>query len=193
VGGDAHGGSSSAGAAGLSSGGAAGSALAGSAGVGGAGVGGVASGGHAGTGGVAGAGGASASACPAAAPSNGVACSAALQGNTCYYDDCSGLGRRTKATCVFLGAGAGSQGMWSVETSLCGDLVACDGDGASHACPVGQACLVMEGGALITQCADHTCGSGPIECDCVKGCFTGCIKQGFTFTCSTCADPRGCP
>lgn len=131
--------------------------------------------------------------CPASPPRDGEACVQLLQPFGCYYDDCSGAGR-TRADCVAAqGAGGAAQLHWMVETTPCGALAACEGDGRSNSCMIGQACLVMEGGTISTQCVEHTCGAGPIACDCVKGCYPGCTQLGPTFVCSTCNDPRGCP
>lgn len=155
-----------------------------------------AKGGAAGNGGE-GAGGRSGGGCPDAPPASGDSCPASLGGATCFYEDCSGTGRRTRATCAIANGSPSDPSMWIIDTWPCGDLVRCSGDGSGHTCPAGDVCLVLEGGTLSTQCVAPSCGTGPVECGCVDGCFDGCTEstgeQGATFTCSTCTDPRGCP
>lgn len=134
-----------------------------------------------------------ASACPTAAPSNASPCPTSLQGTSCYYDDCSASGGRKRAVCSSSGS---AQPAWAVDSFPCGVQTMCAGDGAGQSCPVGQVCLVLESGSRTVQCVPHSCGTGPITCDCVQGCFTGCsmssAQQAVTFTCNTCTDPRGC-
>jgi hypothetical protein len=151
-------------------------------------------GGASGNAGASGAGGTSGRGCPASAPSQGEHClPPAPLGVPCFYDDCGASGARKKATCTTAIPEIGSPiQQWTVETSTCEPL-----DCSGMPCPTGQACVIFEGGARIGQCASQSCGTGPIECACVMGCYEGCILSslgpGATFTCSTCSDPRGCP
>lgn len=200
------GGSAGSGAAGAGATSGAGGTTAGSSGVSGSGGSGGAAGGNGGTalGGSAGNGGASgnggtagtsASACPSTAPGNGNLCPDFV-GRTCYYDDCGGRGR-IKAMCATTIPNVGNPiQQWSIETFPCGVDAECADSGVDP-CPVGKVCLTLEGGALITECVDHTCGTGPIECDCVTGCFGVCTPNtmdgAITYRCNTCSDPRGCP
>jgi len=156
--------------------------------------GGKSAGGASGNAGAGGSGGMLGRGCPASAPSEGSPCPPpALLGVTCFYDDCSGAGVRKKATCTTAIPELGNPvQLWSVATSACEPL-RCD----AMTCSTGQVCVILEGGARIGQCAPQSCGTGPIECQCVKGCYQGCIlspiEAAATFTCNTCADPRGCP
>jgi hypothetical protein len=176
------------GAAGGEVGGAAGAAAGGSS-SGGAGM----DTGGAGSGGDAGSGGAPASECPAEMPVDDMPCPSSLEGATCYYDDCEGLGSRSRASCPARQPGDAAEPAWAVSTFPCGVEVECGGNASAQTCPIGEVCLVMEGGAPIGQCAEHSCGTGPIQCDCVEGCFDGCYPlitdQGVTFACNTCSEP----
>jgi hypothetical protein len=137
-------------------------------------------------------GGTSARECPDEVPGNGTPCPSALRGSACYYDDCNGLGRRSRAVCPALQPGDTSAPSWLIDTFACDEAADC-GSASAQSCPVGQVCLIMEGGAPITTCVEHSCGAGPIECDCVEGCFDGCYpsskSEGVSFTCNACSEP----
>jgi hypothetical protein len=159
----------------------------------GAASGGKSDGGASGSAGPSGSGGTSGRGCPASAPAEGGLCPPALLGMPCFYDDCGGSGVRKKATCITAIPEIGNPiQQWTVTTSACEPI-----DCLAMACQTGQVCVILEGGARFGQCAPQSCGTGPIECDCVTGCHAGCTFSGFgpaaTFTCNTCSDPRGCP
>jgi hypothetical protein len=178
--------------AGSGSGGVSASGGAGGANSGGAEVG---AGGAAGTG-PGGTGGTPANLCPTVAPPDGQPCLPGALGTSCFYEDCSGAGR-SRTLCSSRDLGQGNlQQLWSVETWPCGSEVQCGGNGQGMSCLRGQVCVVLAGGALITGCASHSCGTGPIDCSCVEGCFGECVtsgtENGVTISCNTCSDPRGC-
>ena len=195
-GGGADGGSSVDGGTAGATGGARGGSDAGRGGMangGGAGSGGAPPGGG-GAGGSSGSGGLSTRGCPASAPSAGTPCPPTLLGLTCYYDDCGASGTKKKAACFTAIPEIGNpQQLWAVQTFPCEPRVDC----AATTCYADHVCVILEGGARIGQCSNQSCGSGPIECNCVQGCYQGCVMSSAgndaTFTCSTCADPRGCP
>jgi len=173
-----HAGSGSQSGAGSSSGGAAnaggGSTIGGAAGGGAAGAG--SGGAKQGAGG-----GAATTTCPATVPPGGTACT--FIGSTCFYEDCSGIGRST-AQCA--------QGKWLTDTKPCAE-VACH----STQCASGQMCGIAQGGAFLTMCTQPTCGSGPITCECAHApcsdcTITGDATQGITLMCNTCPQ-GGCP
>lgn len=176
--------------AGVSSGGASAAGSSGASG-GGRSAAGASSGGAAGA---SGSGGTAGRGCPALAPTQAAGCTTPTPlGITCFYDDCGGSGVRKKASCTTAIPAIGNPvQQWMVETSACEQL-----DCANTTCSVGQACVIFEGGARFGQCAAQSCGTGPIECNCVTGCYPGCVLSNFgtgaTFTCNTCSDPRGCP
>lgn len=141
----------------------------------------------------AGGGGSSGRGCPASAPAQGAPCGPAALGLLCFYDDCANAGARKEARCTTAIPEIGNPvQLWTVNTSAC-ESFECGG----QTCQAGQACVVLQGGARIGQCAPQSCGTGSLECGCVTGCYPGCTLQGFgpiaTFTCNTCSDPRGCP
>lgn len=147
--------------------------------------------------GAAGSGGSGASStrgCPQSAPGNGAPCQPPVPGLTCYYDDCGATGAKTKAHCYTAIPEIGNpQQLWMVEKFPCEPRVDCSG----ITCPVDQVCVIFQGGAQVGQCSDQSCGSGPLECNCVKSCYEGCVLSSagndVTFTCNTCSDIRGCP
>ncbi len=175
-----------AGAGGLGGGG--GSGTAGRGGSGGAGRGG--SGGSGGSGGAGGAGGAGgvggtvASTCPSSPPQAGAPCNV----QSCFYEDCAGVGRTT-ASCA--------NGVWVVDRAPCA-AATCPGIGASVTCPAGQICSQRAGGAVQpVECVSNGCGTGPISCDCLLSCagtctVTGSAATGFHAFCNTCPQ-LGCP
>jgi hypothetical protein len=148
----------------------------------------------AGGGGSAGSAGSATRGCPSSAPSNGTPCPPTLAGLTCYYDDCGATGTKKKAACFTAIPEIGNpQQLWTVQTFPCEARDDC----AAMTCPSDKVCVIMEGGARIGQCSSQSCGSGPIECNCVQGCHQGCVLSNaandVTFTCNNCSDIRGCP
>jgi hypothetical protein len=132
-------------------------------------------GGRAGSGGSGGGGGSAASACPSSVPTLNASCTVP---RTCYYEDCTDTGR-TLARCV--------DGAWSLDTGPCATGVSCQ----AQTCPVGQVCVERIGGALIAECVQNTCGTGPIGCDCLQSCAGTCtvggsVPSGITIMCNTC-------
>lgn len=117
--------------------------------------------------------------CPAQPPQQGTSCGSAT---TCFYERCSTYGR-VRAQCA--------ANQWTVETGTCAE-----GECGPTQCTAGQACVVRQGGALLSDCMPNTC-NGLVTCDCVQGCFQGCrmegtVGAGMTVTCNTC--PEGnCP
>jgi hypothetical protein len=158
-----------------------GSGSGGASGAAGAGSGGTTGAAGSGSGGRGGGGGASAPVCPAAPPAPAASCTVA---QTCFYEDCSDTGR-TVARCV--------DGAWSVEKAPCTTGVPCQG----QTCAVGQLCVQRVGGALIAECDQNTCGTGPIGCGCLQSCFGTCtvggsVQSGVTIMCNTCPS-NTCP
>jgi hypothetical protein len=167
------------------SGGSGGNNSAGGGGGGGAAGGSAGSGGHLGSGGATGTGGASgtggqppAPTCPSTPPLAGTACTGS---GTCYYQDCAHAGR-TIAGC--------SSDHWAVQSAACGDFACMPGSG--RMCTGDQVCSESFGGALLANCANNTCGTGPISCGClVPSCsgtctVSGSVQSGFQVTCNTC-------
>ena len=116
--------------------------------------------------------------CPSAPPVDGAACGGDTE---CYYDACP-EGGRAIARC--------SDRHWSVETGT-SCAVQCSGVGQS--CNEGEICLVHAGGALLVDCVENGCGTGPILEECAGNCpvsFT--LDGGATATCNTCPQ-GGCP
>jgi len=131
-----------------------------------------------------GSGGDSGSACPPEPPVNGGTCEGLGLG--CAYEDCDGAGRSI-AQCT--------QGTWFVDTGACGEAVNCSA--GSDVCAAGEICLVMAGGALLSECVPNTCDGEAVTCDCIESCVGECpvygtVEMGITITCNTC--PSGlCP
>lgn len=122
-------------------------------------------------------------ACPDEPPNPDSSCASGL----CAYEDCAGVGR-TVATCV--------DGAWSVTTSACSETVDCTAGGEQ--CSKGEICLILAGGAFQQDCVPNTCETGPVECDCIEGCFGECstygsAETGITITCNTCPNGMLCP
>lgn len=140
-----------------------------------------------GTGGaVGGTGGTLSGECPEDIPATDTACDAA--GLTCFYDDCQQSGRSV-AQC--------QAGMWDVQMEPCEQQVQCSG-AAGSSCDSGEICLIEGGGALLVTCVEHTCGAGPVHCDCVPGCSGECtihgdVSWGVTVDCTTSCTMDMCP
>ncbi|HEY3499839.1 MAG TPA: hypothetical protein VGK73_34345 [Polyangiaceae bacterium] len=116
--------------------------------------------------------------CPPSVPIDGAACGGDTQ---CYYDACP-EGGRAIATC--------SNRAWSVET---GTTCTVECAGVGQQCSEGQTCLVHAGGALLVECIENGCGTGPILEECAGNCpvfFS--LYGGTTATCNTCPQ-GGCP
>jgi hypothetical protein len=123
--------------------------------------------------------------CPAAPPSDGDECT--TSSFLCAYEDCGAAGR-TVAYC---------SGTWSVELAPCDAPVVCGGSFGFGECAADEVCLVSAGGAVSQECVQNTCGDGPLECDCLTGCFgecalSGSATMGLTMSCNTCPD-ASCP
>jgi hypothetical protein len=71
---------------------------------------------------------------------------------------------------------------WTVTTTACADL-SCQG----QMCGAGSVCVAQVGGALLIDCRPHSCGDGPLTCDCVCGgdrCDTNVYGgEGAVFSC----------
>lgn len=96
-------------------------------------------------------------ACPAAPPADGAPCVSGT-GN-CYYDRCSTTGF-VSASCAASGGGGAT---WTVLSRTCS--TACGGS----SCTGAQRCVERASGALLLECRTHTCGEGPLDCDCLCG------------------------
>jgi hypothetical protein len=170
-----RGGSGDAGRGGSGDAGRGGSGGAGRGGSGGAGRGGS---GGAGRGGSGGGGGTAMPACPSAPPQAGGPCA----GQSCFYEDCAGVGR-TAAHCT--------NAVWVVELAPCA-APTCPGIGGSLTCSAGQICSQRAGGAVEpAECVPNGCGTGPLACDCLRPCqgtctVTGSAATGFLAFCNTC-------
>jgi hypothetical protein len=89
------------------------------------------------------------------------------------YERCNDTGL-VHATCD-------SNGMWATTTSDC-SAATCQG----QSCGAGNVCAAQVGGALFIGCRPHTCGDGPLTCDCVCGgdrCDTNGYGEGSIFSC----------
>lgn len=143
-------------------------------------------GGSSGTGGSVGSGGGTGKPCicPAAAPVGGGICPPECEGHQCAYEDCAGAGF-IQAACA--------GGSWFDIQQACGDKQ-CPRSPTPLVCGPGFVCMEVEGGAVRYECRAHSCGTGPITCDCLTQPCAGQCSQtsGTDFTCNTC--PSGtCP
>ncbi len=107
--------------------------------------------------------------CPLAEPADGEACT--VVGAECVYERCAS-GGVVRAACA---AGDGGAGHWSATTTPCGS---CNGS----ACTGNTVCMERQGGALITSCASHGCGTGPLSCDCLCGAGVECTIERYAGT-----------
>jgi hypothetical protein len=118
--------------------------------------------------------------CPATPPTEGEPCNDPPR---CFYDACPS-GNRTLAVC--------QNNVWSVEEGT-SCAVQCMGFPSSMSCPPGTYCSVSQGGAIFAQCAQNTCGAGPVTAACTPNCaVTYSLEAGVTVTCNTCPQ-GGCP
>lgn len=123
--------------------------------------------------------------CPAIAPTTGDPCT--IPGQRCAYEHCVTTGLVT-ASCGGEDAGTGT---WTVTTAPCG---VCGG----RTCVGGTVCMTREGGALITDCATHSCGDGPLNCECLCGAGVECTLPrydgtGPIYTCRVGCGASVCP
>ncbi len=100
---------------------------------------------------------ATSTACPATPPADGASC--VLGTGNCYYDRCSTTGF-VSASCA---ASAGGAGAWSVSSRACAST--CGGS----SCTGAERCVERASGALLLECMTHSCGEGPLDCDCLCG------------------------
>lgn len=120
--------------------------------------------------------------CPPSVPAGGEPCPADIPVNhTCLYERCETDGIVT-TTCVD-GAGGAT---WMVTATACADYQ-CNG----NTCGEDSVCAANVGGALLVDCRPHSCGDGPLTCDCVCGSDTECSQtstggSGDLFSCYTC-------
>jgi hypothetical protein len=121
--------------------------------------------------------------CPQTAPKNGSACSSS--NGTCYYEDCAGAGR-SLATCV--------AGAWQVETAACSSY-RCEvpnTEGGGLTCTAGQICVITTNTSfnVTPTCVDQTCGTHPMDTDCVKDLTGNCSpKYSLSGVVVNCAMP----
>lgn len=98
------------------------------------------------------------------------------EGQTCFYEDCSGAGRSV-VTC--------ENGVWHVNVGAC-EEVQCAYP-STTTCPPGQLCAVTAGDTLSARCIENTCGKGPITCECAGSCDTcsvgGNMGRGISLSC----------
>ncbi len=127
-------------------------------------------------------------ACPQAPPANGASCGPLAR--TCYYEDCSGIGR-TVAVCTGRA--------WQVTTGACASVYCEPNVDSPYAlsCQAGKVCVVNRsgGGAPIATptCLDHSCGTGPITPQCIpslNGVCTATYSLGGAIV--TCQYPFSC-
>jgi hypothetical protein len=119
---------------------------------------------------------------PQEVPVSGSDCSTACK--LIAYEDCKGAG--------LVQAGCGGQ--WFLFTSKCGDHKCLDPAFDGQSCGAGQVCTLKQGGAQIPECSPHSCGTGPITCDCLADVCPGCRQTGvLDFTCNTCPPGQLCP
>ncbi|HVY31017.1 MAG TPA: hypothetical protein VHB79_30880 [Polyangiaceae bacterium] len=119
---------------------------------------------------------------PKEVPVSGSDCSTACK--LIAYEDCNGAG--------LVEAGCGGQ--WFLFTSKCGSHKCLDPAFDGQSCGAGQVCALQQGGARIAECRPHSCGTGPITCDCLADVCPGCQQTGaLDFTCNTCPPGQQCP
>lgn len=126
--------------------------------------------------------------CPSAPPPPGEMCGDEVDvGAECIYSQCDSSGIVTAATC----SSAGTPPLWEVTTQTC------DCNGSS--CTGDTVCAATIGGAYLVDCRPHTCGDGPLSCDCMCGpdmrCEVGDSVGGTEaqFSCFIDCDPDPCP
>jgi hypothetical protein len=121
--------------------------------------------------------------CPQTAPKNGSACSSS--NGTCYYEDCAGAGR-SLATCV--------ASAWQVESAACSSY-RCEVPntvGGGLTCTAGQICVITTNTSfnVTPTCVDQTCGTRPMDTDCVKDLTGNCSpKYSLSGVVVNCAMP----
>lgn len=121
---------------------------------------------------------------PDTVPVGGAECVAGCVGKTVAYEDCDGDGL-VQAACG---------GAWFILQSACGDHTCQAAGFEQQMCGSGSVCMELVGGAHLLECRAHSCGTGPITCDCLKDACPGtCTQTGpLDFSCNTC--PSGdCP
>ncbi|MFZ5894851.1 MAG: hypothetical protein ACOY0T_27570 [Myxococcota bacterium] len=121
--------------------------------------------------------------CPQTPPQDSASCSPNNQ--QCFYDACPS-GGRTLATCM--------NGTWKVQSGTsCASF--CQGAVSAMPCDAGEICLIMAGGALLTNCVPNLCSAGPVTSQCagVHDCAASfSLQAGATITCNICPQ-GGCP
>jgi hypothetical protein len=105
--------------------------------------------------------------CPSVAPADGTACASTNQ--RCVYAHCATEGV-VAALCQ--AAGDGGTATWSATTTPC---TAC---GGTTTCMGDDVCADRIGGAVISMCMPHTCGTGPLDCACACGAGVTCTIYG---------------
>ena len=117
--------------------------------------------------------------CPSIAPTEGAPCSE--PNLDCVYDECPSSGE------VY--AHCSRARTFVVSTLGCAN---CQG----RACDEGSVCAARQAGASV-ECIAHTCGTGPLTCDCASGVGVACTLGGdfnALFTCRPgCGDASVCP
>jgi hypothetical protein len=117
--------------------------------------------------------------CPDELPTADTPCAdQAGLGASCVYDRCAASDRMVSATC----AQTAGLAQWSVTEDVC------ESDCAGFSCTGGSLCVAQVGGAFLVGCREHSCGDGPLTCDCVCGDETQCevgdsISNEAEFTC----------
>ena len=123
--------------------------------------------------------------CPPNPPGPSAGCNTV--GVVCYYEDCAGAGR-TVATCQ---QQTSARANWSLQVAACG-ATQCIGLPSPMSCTSGQICSVFESGVIAGgNCAQSSCGKGPVTCECAHASCTDCeIRQRHaglhTVTCNNC-------
>jgi hypothetical protein len=113
--------------------------------------------------------------CPTEPPATDDGCE--NPGQLCAYQQCDGEGL-IEARC--------GREVWSVSTSTCETTVC-----GNYQCDAGQLCLEIQSGALMIECVENPCGTGPLDCACACGGMDCTIESATKVTCrSGCTD---CP
>lgn len=127
--------------------------------------------------------------CPQQVPSDGTDCTGLL-GEFCTYERC-GTDGIVSVHCTSDDAEGGFTPHWEATIRSCGDV-----ECGNEICGSGEVCGATAGGAFLPTCLVHSCGDGPITCECVCG-VLGCSTntsdlENIQFVCNTCPG-GGCP
>lgn len=117
--------------------------------------------------------------CPSSPPAADADCSGVSTTTECSYGECGEDpdAGRAFARCV--------GGAWEVVDVGC-DGYACVGAYGTAYCERDELCYEYQGGSpQAPQCVSHSCGEGPVACDCISRCNpTSCTVDAPRITCS---------